>query len=98
MCKGIDYVDAQIKHAILVGIRSEELTKKLISMPTTATLQEVKLACKSFEAAKKTTNEVKASQPSVRAVSNYKKMRKAAAMPDRSKNVHPQQRNPSSGR
>ncbi|XP_068232144.1 uncharacterized protein [Palaemon carinicauda] len=85
-----------MKHAILVGIRNEELTKKLISMNTTTTLEEVKLICRTFEAAKKTTTELKAPQTSVRAVSNYKKLKKAFANPEQPKKNHQQEKTPSS--
>ncbi|XP_064088413.1 uncharacterized protein LOC135202891 [Macrobrachium nipponense] len=84
-----------MKHAILVGIRNEELTKKLISMPTTATLEEVKLTCRAFEAAKKTTTELKAPQTSVRAVSNYKKQKMVAAKQPQPKKSYSQEKNPS---
>ena len=96
LCKGANCVDAQIKHAILVGIRSEELMKKLISMPSTATLQEVKVACVSYEAATNTTNELKGPHSSICAVSNYKKFKKKAiAKPGNLNSTHFQQKNSS---
>ena len=96
LCKGTHCVDAQMKHAILVGIRSEDLMKKLISMPSSASLQEVKTTCMSFEAAKSTTNELRNPKSSVCAVSNYKKQKKAANQPVKNYN-HLQQKTPASG-
>ncbi|XP_068246481.1 uncharacterized protein [Palaemon carinicauda] len=95
LCKGVNCVKAKMKHAILVPIRNEELTKKLISMPTTVTLDEVKLTCRAFKAAKKTMTELKAPQTSVRVMSNYKKLKKAFAKPEQPKKNHQQEKTPS---
>lgn len=71
-----DCSDEQMKHAILMGVRDQELVEKLTDMPR-GTLQEVVDKCKSFESTKKNADALR-DTASTRAVSQYKKNQKVA--------------------
>ncbi|KAK3895729.1 hypothetical protein Pcinc_000652 [Petrolisthes cinctipes] len=57
---------------ILVGVREEELTQKLVFLESNCTLDDMVNVCRSYEAAKRTTTAIRA-QPEVRAMSTYLK-------------------------
>lgn len=46
-----DCIDTQVKHAILVGVRDEELTQHLLRMESRVGLQQVLMVCRSRKAA-----------------------------------------------
>ena len=77
VCPGSSSVceETQLKMIILMGVRDEELTQKLISLDTTASLQDVVNACRSHEANKKATSAIRASSSRLCALSTYKKQK-----------------------
>ncbi|XP_063591351.1 uncharacterized protein LOC134768457 [Penaeus indicus] len=79
LCKAQDQACCEQwkKHGILMGIRDEELTQKLIEMDRSATLQDVLEKCRSHESSKTASSALKDTVSS-RAVSQYKREKKAA--------------------
>ena len=77
LCKGNDAncLETQIKHAVLIGVRDEEVKQRLLELKSDATLDQVITVCRSREAAEVTTQELRPSQPTARAVSAYKKQK-----------------------
>lgn len=67
--------ETQLKMIILMGVRDEELTQKLISLDTTASLQDTVNACRSYEAARTATSAIRAPTSQLCAVSAYKKQK-----------------------
>ena len=84
--------ETQLKMIILMGVRDEELVQKLISLDTTASLQDVVNTCRSYEAARKATSDIRSPGPRMYATSTYKKQKgyeKAAASISSSKPPDP---------
>jgi len=79
LCKAQDHTCCEqwMKHGILMGIRDEELTQKLIQMDCSATLQDVLEKCRSHESSKTASSALRDTVSS-RAVSQYKRDKKAA--------------------
>ena len=77
LCKGndADCVETQMKHAILIGVKDEEVKQRLLELKSDATLDQVITVCRSREAAEVTTQELRPSQPTARGVSAYKKQK-----------------------
>ena len=75
LCSGghITCAETQLKMVILMGVRDQELVQRLISLDTTASLQEFVTCCRSFEAARTTASAIHASPSQLRIVSTYKK-------------------------
>ena len=82
--------ETQLKMIILMGVRDEELVQKLISLDTTASLQDVVNTCRSYEATRKATSAIRAPPSQLCATSTYKKQKghkKTAAVTPSSKPV-----------
>ena len=79
VCKAHDVTceESWIKHGILTGVHNEELVQKIIALDATSSLADVVTLCRSFEATRTTATALRA-PPSARAVSQYKKGKKAA--------------------
>jgi len=67
--------ETQHKMIILMGVRDEELIQKLISLDTTASLQDVVNTCRSYEATRKATSAIRAPPSQLCATSTYKKQK-----------------------
>ena len=79
VCKGHD-ADCEIswlKHDILTGVNDEELVQKIIALDASCTLGHVMTICRSHEATRSTASVLRF-PPGARAVSSYKKGKKAA--------------------
>ncbi|XP_037804919.1 uncharacterized protein LOC119599258 [Penaeus monodon] len=65
LCKSQDHTCCEqwMKHGILMGIRDEELTQKLIQMDCSATLQDVLEKCRDKNAALKQKSKMRPSSP-----------------------------------
>ncbi|XP_037779411.1 uncharacterized protein LOC119575951 [Penaeus monodon] len=65
LCKAQDHTCCEqwMKHGILIGIRDEELTQKLIQMDCSATLQDVLEKCRDKKAALKQKSKMRPSSP-----------------------------------
>ena len=59
LCKGEDCVDTQLKHAIAVGLKDEEIVQQLFRLKSDMPLDEVLKTVRSWEAARKTTHVIK---------------------------------------
>ena len=70
-------IDEWTKHGILMGIRDEKLTQKLVEMDASATLRDVLEKCRSHESTKSASSALRDTAKTC-AVSQYKKDKKAA--------------------
>ena len=68
--------ETQLKMIILMGVRDEELTQRLISLDTTSSLRDVVATCRSYEAARSATSAIRAPPTQLCAISAYKKDKK----------------------
>ena len=69
--------ETQIKTLITLGIRDEELVRKVVALPNGSSLQEVIKTCESFEAASSASSAIRSSDTSKScAVSAYKREKK----------------------
>ncbi|KAK8371940.1 hypothetical protein O3P69_019099 [Scylla paramamosain] len=68
--------EAWIKHGILTGVSDEELVQKIVALDASSTLLDVVTLCRAYEATRSAATAIRAS-PAARAVSQYKKGKKA---------------------
>ena len=79
VCKARDVSceESWIKHGILTGVHDEELVHKIIALDASSSLGDVVTLCRSHEATRSTATALRA-PPAARAVSQYKRGKKAA--------------------
>ncbi|XP_068232095.1 uncharacterized protein [Palaemon carinicauda] len=65
--------ETQLKMIIIMGVRDEELTQKLIALDTSASLATMVNECRSYEATRTATTAIRAPPSKLCAVSTYKK-------------------------
>ena len=71
-----DCQEAWIKHGILTGVSDEELVQKIVALDASSTLSDVVTLCRAHEATRSAATALRA-PPAARAVSQYKKGKKA---------------------
>ena len=78
ICPGnsLQCMETQLRTIILMGVRDEELIRKIISLKTPTSLQDVVTTCRSYEATKSATSAVRSPPNQLCAVSAYKQMKK----------------------
>ena len=75
LCPGnpVTCTEIQLKMVLLMGVREEELVRRLISLDTGASLQDVVTCCRSFEATQTAASAIHSSPSQLCALSSYKK-------------------------
>ena len=75
LCSGnpVTCAEIQLKMVLLMGVREEELVRRLISLDTGASLQDVVTCCRSFEATQTAASAIHSSPSQLCALSSYKK-------------------------
>ncbi|XP_063860706.1 uncharacterized protein LOC135101063 [Scylla paramamosain] len=78
ICPGKSSVceETQLKSVILMGVRDDELIQRLISLDDKCSLQEMVTACRSYEAARCATSDIRAQPTQVRALTQHQKSKK----------------------
>ncbi|KAK8397129.1 hypothetical protein O3P69_004665 [Scylla paramamosain] len=78
ICPGKSSVceETQLKSVILMGVRDDELIQRLISLEDKCSLQEMVTACRSYEAARCATSDIRAQPTQVRALTQHQKSKK----------------------
>ncbi|KAK8372371.1 hypothetical protein O3P69_020950 [Scylla paramamosain] len=78
ICPGKSSVceETQLKSVILMGVRDDELIQRLISLDDKCSLQEMVTACRSYEAARCATSDIRAQPTQVRALTPHQKSKK----------------------